>query len=383
MSARSFCTTTSQPETLARTLKDTRNAVPAASGGLVFVSGALIQQLPAIASKVRAAWKGIPTCIVPAAGVLHERSEIEGNSAASGLLWSGGQVVPLALEDDRREPDRALGNALGPVLGDRCGAVVLFYRPDSFEPQLLEGLSAAAPNSCVFGAGAVGGAGIALTAAGDTLEGRAVGLVVTGMAPPIVDASPACRLLSELMPIDEASGGMVLRIGGRPALDVLAACAPGIMERSGGTTAQALVLAALGDGTAGEDGRERYVLRPLRGIDPARRAIAIGPEARPGTRFAFAVRDAAAAKLELETTARAVSKHALGAAPRFAIYLSCAGRGQALYNAADVEVRILRQRFGDLPIAGMHSSFEIAPSAPGRARLSFHTAVLALFRSPS
>jgi small ligand-binding sensory domain FIST len=287
------------------------------------------------------------------------------------------------LEDDRREPGRALSNALGPAIGDRCGAVVLFYRPDSFDPQLLEGLSAAAPSSCVFGAGAVGGAAIALTPAGDTLEGPAVGLVVTGMAPPIVEASSACRLLSDFAPIEEASGGMVIRIGGRPALDALAACAPGLMERGGGSTAQALVLAALGDGTAGEDGRERYVVRPLRGIDPARRAIAIGPEARPGVRFAFAVRDAAAAKADLESTVRTVSKHALGAAPRFAIYLSCAGRGQAFYHAQDVEVRILRQRFGDLPIAGMHSSFEIAPSAPGRARLSFHTSVLALFRSPS
>jgi hypothetical protein len=48
-----------------------------------------------------------------------------------------------------------------------------------------------------------------------------------------------------------------------------------------------------------------------------------------------------------------------------------------------VEARILRQRFGDLPIVGMHSAFEIVPWAPGEARLALYTGVLALFRSPS
>ncbi|KYF93714.1 hypothetical protein BE20_08585 [Sorangium cellulosum] len=95
------------------------------------------------------------------------------------------------------------------------------------------------------------------------------------------------------------------------------------------------------------------------------------------------MRDAAAARAGLEGIARQVSQSALGSAPRFALYLSCAGRGQGLYGAPDVEARILRQRFADLPIAGMHSSFEIAPWAPGQARLALYTGVLALFRAPS
>ena len=109
----------------------------------------------------------------------------------------------------------------------------------------------------------------------------------------------------------------------------------------------------------------------------------VGPDARTGLRMGFAVRDATTARSGLEATARSISRQALGAAPRFAVYLSCAGRGQGLYGAPDVESRILRQRFGDLPIAGMHSAFEIAPWAPGEARIALYTGVLALFRSPS
>ena len=91
----------------------------------------------------------------------------------------------------------------------------------------------------------------------------------------------------------------------------------------------------------------------------------------------------AAAKAGVESIARRVMKQALGSAPRFAVYMSCAGRGQGLYGAPDVESRILRQRFGDLPIAGMHSAFEIAPWGPGNAKVALYTGVLALFRSPS
>ena len=127
----------------------------------------------------------------------------------------------------------------------------------------------------------------------------------------------------------------------------------------------------------------RYVVRPVRGIDPTRRGVMVGPEVKPGMRLAFAVRDAAAARSGLQSAVSTLSRQSLGAVPRFALYLSCAGRGQGLYGAPDVEARILRQRFGDLPIAGMHSAFEIVPWGPGEARLALYTGVLALFRSPS
>jgi small ligand-binding sensory domain FIST len=145
-----------------------------------------------------------------------------------------------------------------------------------------------------------------------------------------------------------------------------------------------VVFVALADAAAeGASEADRYIVRPVRGIDPARRGVMVGPEVKPGMRLAFAVRDAAAARAGLEAAARTISQQALGAAPRFAIYLSCAGRGQGLYGAPDVEARLLRQRFGDLPIAGMHSAFEIVPWGPGEARLALYTGVLALFRSPS
>ncbi|WP_437925510.1 FIST C-terminal domain-containing protein [Sorangium sp. So ce291] len=398
--ARSFSATCG-PDGLLHHLADLRSAVPSASGGIVFVSGQLAQRASGVAELVRSTWRGIPACVVPAAGVLSERGELEGDTGASGVLWSGGRVAPFALPERAEDPSRALRETLARTIGPRSATAILFARPGALAAGALEGLASCAPGACVFGAGTASSSAIGVTSQGELIEGPVTGLAITGFAPPIVDASPAARLLSSFHPVEEVSGGVVLRAGGRPALDLLSAATATLGEQA---SAQPLVLAALADpavdprgdaaepatlgsvgsvGSVGPVSPVRYVLRPIRGIDPARRGLLLGDDARPGARLAFAVRDAAAARAGLEGIARHVSRSALGSAPRFALYLSCAGRGQDLYGAPDVEARILRQRFADLPIAGMHSSFEIAPWAPGEARLALYTGVLALFRAPS
>jgi small ligand-binding sensory domain FIST len=379
MAARSFCIAITAPDGLARPLAAARAEVSSPSGGLVFVSGAMTQEIDRIADQVRAAWRNVPVCIVPGAGVITERGEIEGASAACGILWSGGRAAPFALKETATPA--ALSEALGGPPRSRAGTALIFPRSD-FAPDMLEGITAVAPGMCVFGAGTVGGAAVSLTAAGEALRGRAAGLAIHGLAAPLVESSAACRLITPLRPVDEASAGLVLRMDGTPALDLLSSCMPEIRGAApGGSSAQPQPVVFVALAEPGES--ERYVVRPVRGIDPSRRGVMVGPEVKPGLRLAFAVRDAAAARAGLEATARTLSQQALGAAPRFALYLSCAGRGQGLYGAPDVEARILRQRFGDLPIAGMHSAFEIVPWGPGEARLALYTGVLALFRSPS
>ena len=386
MAARSFCISVTAPDGLARPLAATRAEVSSPSGGLVFVSGAMTQELDRVADQVRAIWRNVPVAIVPGAGVLTERGEIEGSSAASGILWSGGRTTPFSVGEGASAA--ALRDAIASAAAGRPATSLLFPRSD-FAGDMLDGITAG-PGlrhpPCIFGAGTVGGPAIALTAAGEAMRGRAAGLALHGLAAPLVESTAACRLITPLRPVDEVSGGLVLRVDGTPALDLLSSSMPEIRAAAQGGQAQPqpVVFVALAD-PAPEGGGldERYVVRPVRGIDPTRRGVMVGPEVKPGARLAFAVRDAAAARAGLEGAARTLSQQALGAAPRFALYLSCAGRGQGLYGAPDVEARILRQRFGDLPIAGMHSAFEIVPWAPGEARLALYTGVLALFRSPS
>ena len=380
MSARSFCISAGSVDALERALRETRGAVSTPTCGLLFVSGDFIQHLAVVAGRVQRFFRGVPTVIVPSAGVLHERGEHEGTSAVSGIFWSGGRVTPIFMGGAHETP-QSIGERIGQTIGRRRGTAVLFHRAEGFDPSLLEAIAEIAPQAVVFGAGTVGGDPTIITEAGEQHTAQCVGVFLEGLAPPLVRAAPACRLISPLQPIEDVSAGLVLRVGGRSALSALSRSAP---SASASATPSPLVLAALAyDDDLTEEGQPRFMIRPVRGVDPSRQGVMIGGEARPGMKLGFAIRDAVSARAETEAMVRAVAQAALGSAPRFALYLTCAGRGQALYGAPDVESRILRQRFGDLPIAGLHSAFEISPRQGHASRLEMYTSVLALFRSPS
>ena len=82
---------------LGRLLTDARAGVARPAAGVVFVSGTLATRIGQVAALVRDVWKGVPALVVPGAGVIAERGEVEGASAASGVLWAGGRATPFAV----------------------------------------------------------------------------------------------------------------------------------------------------------------------------------------------------------------------------------------------------------------------------------------------
>lgn len=380
MTAHSFRTTASIADDLAAAFTEATELVNKASGGLVFVSGTLAQQTLRIAEHLRSVWRGVPACVIPGAGVLNERGELERVNAASGILWSGGASKVVAIEHAKDTSPEAIAEQIAAASEGRRASAALFAEPDAFTTDLLGALGQKAPKVHVFGGGTVGAAPLTVDASGRIREAAISALVLTGLAPPITGTSTACKLLCDFETIDETKGGFVLSIGGKPALQRLSEVSEGLGAK--GENAPLLFI-ALADDPPDSEGGQNYVVRPIRGVDPAQQAILIGREIKPGLRIAFGIRDAAAARAGLSSMIHNVSQAALGSAPRFAIYITCAGRGQHLYGSPDVEARLLKQRFGDLPIAGMHSSFELAPRGPGHTRLALYAGVLSLFRSPS
>lgn len=387
-SAQSFSIASEDPEKAARAFALAARRVSKPSGALIFAAGTLGERLVQLGRAVAHAVPDLPICLAAGAGVVSERGEVEGQSAATGIIWSGGTALPFTVSGTNAE---ALGSQLceairGAEAQNRSATALVFARPNGLQPHVLEPLSELR-RTRVIGAGTVGDSPVLAIGPGGALNpGPAGGIVLSGLSAPLVRASAACRLLMPLKVISKTRGSMVLEIEGAPALEVLSSVADNLED-------QPLVFVALApplehDGPRLDPSldhpspRPEILIRAVQGVDPVRRGLLVSDEVRPGMRLAFAVRDAKAAREDLQSAVRDVLREANGAAPRFGIYLNCAGRGSSLYGKPDVDLKILKARLGELPLAGMQSSFEVS-EVGGKPTLQLYTGVLGLFTSPS
>jgi len=351
--------------------------LPGASAGLVFLGGPLGEQVEDVASAFGEAELGFPVLIASGAGVISERGELEGEPAATALAFRGGTPEAIVTAGPSHDDAAsALATRLAALGRNRGATALVFARSEGFSVDCIEPLFAARTAN-IIGGGTPGAAPIAAV----DREGR-VGLgilgalLMRGLTPARVRSSPGCRLLMPLRPITAARGPLLTEIGGERALDVLQAAAVGL-------EGQPLILCVLAPEPSPDEGaRSELVVRGIQGVDPARGAIVLSGELKRGWRVAFGVRDAAAARADLELCTRDLAREAAGAAPLFGVYVSCAGRGTDLYESPDVDLRILRARFPELPLVGLHSAFEIAPFE-GRPAVHVYTGVLGLFTAPS
>ncbi|HEX2871013.1 MAG TPA: FIST C-terminal domain-containing protein [Polyangiaceae bacterium] len=396
-SAQSFSFAGEDPEKAARAFVQAARRVTRPSGAVIFAAGSVGERVLELGRAVAQSMPGLPVCLASGAGVVSERGEVEGQSAATGIVWSGGKAEPFSVTGNNVE---AVGSQLSSAIrpseaAGRNLTALVFARPNGLAPHVLEPLSELR-RTRVLGAGTVGDAPIVCVAQdGVVSSGPAGGMVLSGITMPLVRASAACRLLMPLKTITKTRGSMVLEIEGAPALEVLSSVADNLED-------QPLVFVALAppvrdDPVTTDPALERrleqrhserpperpeVLIRAVQGVDPVRRGLLVSDEVRPGMRLAFAVRDAKAAREDLQTAVRELLREANGAAPRFGIYINCAGRGSSLYGQKDVDLKILKARLGELPLAGMQSSFEVSEVA-GKPALQLYTGIVGIFTSPS
>jgi small ligand-binding sensory domain FIST len=340
------------------------------------MSGALLDRQEAVGRLFSAKRFGIPVLLVGGGGVLSERGELEAESAATGLVWSGGRAEIGVI--DAGDRDEGLCEGLEGFLAGRGGrtAVAVFVPPGGFTPRAVQLLGQRSFGAPIFGGGALGEPGvIAIGAGGELVTGRAVALAMHDFGEPRVRTAHSCRLLGPLRPITRARGPLVLEIGGEPALDALTRVGTGL-------AGQPLVFTRLAPDGGADDARRELLVRGVQGVDPNARGLLISEEAREGAWMTFGVRDARAAQADLERLVRELYRDIAGALPLCALYVNCSGRGQHLYGRPNVDTRILRERFGDIPIAGVQSAFEIAPIGNAQS-LQLYSGVLALFTASS
>lgn len=366
---------TSDVGALAQPLRSLRTQVGRPGAGFVFLTGTISGELMAVARSVATTWPGVPTLLATGAGVLTERGEYEGQSAACALLIGNTTARAIWLEPQSPEElapmlERALGES-------RPRALSLFAEPHLLTPSALRPLPIGAPARATFGGGVATSPGVAvITAEGSIERAPAAAMAFGGSLAPHVAIFPALRPIGPFRTVTKAQGGTVARLDDEPALDALAADAEGLTKRP---QVYAFVTdEPEGGGAPARQGRAR----PLRGVDPGKRSVVLSDDVNEGARLAFAVLDATTARANLEAGARELSQRVAGAASRFGLYVNCASRGRGLYGAADVDVRTLRSRFPDTPFAGLLSSCELAPGTGG-LDLHYFTGVFGLFTAPS
>lgn len=343
------------------------NEVTNPAGVMVFCSGALAGGLHDIAERLSDL--KVPALLLSGPGVLSERGELEGVDAATGLVWGGGQAQ-LSLCESEADLTSVDISRLLPSARVPTG---LFIRSEGFDPEQLWSLRRKSTYPFVFGAGIHGDPGIVCVDGGAIRCPRAVSMRLAGLAPPSVLTAHSCRLLSPPMTITSNEGAMVEALDGQPALAVL--------ERLGAElSGQPLVFTVLAR-EDDEQGQELLV-RGIQGIDPDAGSLLISQQLDSELRLTFAVRDSGAAREDIARVSRAAARSLAGAAPRFALYFNCSGRGQSLHGSVNVDTRVLREHFPSVPIAGLQSAFEIGPFG-GAPALQLYTGILAVFGSPS
>ncbi len=279
---------------------------------------------------------------------------------------------------------------------------------------LLEDLALKVSTNQVFGGLVCAGAAkthIAL----EPLSGGVSGVVFAEGLPMEVRMTQGVQMVGTEHEITALRGNFVEELDGLPALDVLLAdlglageqeeeraidyAAEVLAKRFSHGLFVGLVDQALAESIAlrglsgGRTDAYQLKVRPVVGMDPNKKSLAVAEDFNVGDRLTFCTRDENSARVDLtrmcaelreDLDAPAPKLNELQAAgfsgilsqrkPRGAVYIACNGRGAALFGLQGVEQQIVREQLGDIPLIGFSANGEIF-----KGSLYGYTGVLALF----
>jgi small ligand-binding sensory domain FIST len=190
--------------------------------------------------------------------------------------------------------------------------------------------------------------------------------------------SQGCRPIGEPMVVTKCHQNVVLELGGRKAMEVLQETANGLSESEKRLLSRGLLMGSVVNEYKEHFGRGDFLVRNIMGFDQNSGGIAIGEMCRVGQTLQFHVRDAATAAEDLQLL---LDGQVIHETPPFAALLfGCNGRGERLFGEPNHDISVIRQRLGEVPIAGFFAAGEFGPIGD-RSFLHGHTASLAVMRT--
>ena len=353
----------------------------------LFFSRHYIDQAEQLAAAVRATLG--PRLLVGCTGegIIAGAEEIENSPGAT--LWAahlpGVHLMPLRLSFGQDE-DQFSATGWPDDLGRETESPVFILMADPFSTPVDEVLSMIAdrcPGSTAIGGLAGGGrdpGGNRVLINDEVYDGGLVGVALSGPISVRTIISQGCRPIGERYVITKAENNMIHELGGSPALEHLQATFESLSREEQQIAHRALHLGLLIDEHRNRFERGDFLVRNLIGADRNSGSVAIGDMVKEGQTVQFHLRDAQSASEDLQLLLAADrSRHQQ--LPLGALVFSCCGRGRGLFGRPHHDATTIRERMGEIPVAGFFAQGEIGPVG-GSNFLHGYTASIALFSEP-
>jgi small ligand-binding sensory domain FIST len=319
-------------------------------------------------------------------GVDQEREGLAGMAAAAFRL-PGVRLHPWSYRVERdaavlKDP-QAIRQHLG--IDDELRAVILLADPFSTPiSRLLPAISACGePGAPVpVAGGLLSGASQpnnnALALDDGISASGTIGVTVAGPVGVDIIVSQGCRPIGKPVVITKARGTVIEELGGSPAVEVIQKLPSELSARERALLSGGLLVGTVINEYKERFGRGDFLVRNIIGFDKQSGAIAVGDIPRVGQTVQFHVRDAETAHedLQLLLDAQQLAAPALGG-----LLFTCNGRGSRLFGGQHHDIQTIRERLGEIPLAGFFAAGEIGPVGE-QSFLHGHTASLAVFRTP-
>ncbi len=212
---------------------------------------------------------------------------------------------------------------------------------------------------------------------GDIYHEGLVGVALTGRLVVDTVVSQGCRPIGKSFVVTKGDRNIIRELGGMPALEQLHNVLVDLSPEDEQLAKQSLFVGSAIDEYKEVFTRGDFLIHNIIGVDRKNGAIGIAGPARVGATVQFHVRDAASADEDLQSL---LAPHH-GRDVKGAMLFGCNGRGTHMWPAPGHDVGVLREKLGDVPVAGAFCGGEFGPVG-GKNFVHGFTASIALFSEP-
>ena len=354
-----------------------------ARGAFVFASSGYSSAYPLILRTVAAEAGTAEVVGCSALGVIAGEHELE-SKAALAVMVVGGEGIEahrLFVPSLRSLPDSGgveVATWARPLLGAQNLLCLLVDSYNANPQTLVTALERDLPGVAVVGGGATedGRTGETSQFCGDTVSSNALAaMLLSGDFEVDVGVSLACTPLGPTHTVTAVRNNIIVELDGRPAFELFAQAAGALVQDPRRAVAF-VFLATPFDRDVERLSPGNYLVRNILGFSAESGVVAVACHPLVGDRVGFALRDATGARNDLKATLEAMRSRLKGT-PAFGLYFDCVSRGSGLYGIAGHDSAYIRRYFGDFPVAGFFTGFEIGV-VRGAAEVLQYTGVLAL-----